>query len=135
MSQTEQTARKKDDFLKAFAVSDNISQAAKKAEIARCMVYEWIGTDPMFKVQFKELREVELDFAETQLRELRKNGNLGAIIFYLKCHGKHRGWIETSRQEITGEGGGPVLHEYDIGKRLAQAIERTENAIRTSKSG
>ncbi len=39
-----------------------------------------------------------LDFAESNLKKLEKEGNPAATIFFLKTKGKKRGYIE--RQEI-----------------------------------
>jgi hypothetical protein len=41
-----------------------------------------------------EVREGELDETEGQLKKLIMSGALGAIIWKLKCHGRHRGWVE-----------------------------------------
>lgn len=54
----------------------------------------------------REIDEATLDFAESKLFELLSQGDKTAIIFYLKCKGKHRGYVE--RQEVTGEDGGPL---------------------------
>lgn len=49
----------------------------------------------------KGVDEATLDFAESKLYELLAKGDKTALIFYLKCKGKHRGWVE--RGEITAE--------------------------------
>jgi hypothetical protein len=36
------------------------------------------------------------------------DGNMTAIIFYLKCKGKRRGYIEILKSEMSGPGGGPI---------------------------
>ena len=46
----------------------------------------------------QDSREEIIDFAETKLIELIRNGNASAIFFYLKTVGKDRGYIE--KQEI-----------------------------------
>jgi hypothetical protein len=46
----------------------------------------------------EELSEVAIDFAESHLHKLIKDGNPAATIFFLKTKGKGRGYIE--RQEI-----------------------------------
>lgn len=48
----------------------------------------------------KEATEILLDVSENKLLQLINQGDRSAIIFFLKCKGKDRGYIE--RQEITG---------------------------------
>lgn len=54
----------------------------------------------------EEVEYSTLDFAESKLLQLLDMGDKTAIIFYLKCKGKSRGYIE--RQELTGEDGSPI---------------------------
>ncbi len=53
-----------------------------------------------------EIDEATLDFVESKLFELLNKGDKTAIIFYLKCKGKNRGYVE--RSEIVGKDGAPV---------------------------
>lgn len=122
LSRTKRTAKKKRDFLKAFSLTDNISEACKAAEIGRQTVYDWQGSDPKFKLAFDDIREADLDFTEGKLRSLIKKENLGAICFYLKCQGRHRGWLETMRQEVAGEDGGPIMV---VVKKYSEGGEKT----------
>jgi hypothetical protein len=39
-------------------------------------------------------KEMGLDFAESKLMKKISDGNLLAIMFYLKCQGQQRGWID-----------------------------------------
>lgn len=48
----------------------------------------------------RECEEEGLDFAEYKLLDLIKSGDRTAILFYLKCKGKERGYIE--RKEFSG---------------------------------
>lgn len=54
----------------------------------------------------EEVEFSTLDFAESKLLQLLDAGDKTAIIFYLKCKGKSRGYIE--RQEVTGEEGNAI---------------------------
>lgn len=51
-------------------------------------------------------KEKRIDIAEGQLWRLVQEGNLGAIIFFLKTQGKARGF--TERHEVAGPDGGPL---------------------------
>ena len=75
-----------------------VSTACKAAGISRDTHYRWLKEDPEYKAQVEELSEVALDFAESHLHKLIKDGNPAATIFFLKTKGKNRGYVE--RQEI-----------------------------------
>lgn len=75
-----------------------VSTACKAAGISRDTHYRWLKEDPEYKAQVEELSEVAVDFAESHLHKLIKDGNPAATIFFLKTKGKNRGYIE--RQEI-----------------------------------
>ena len=59
-------------------------------------------SDHLTKV-LADIRYTNLDFAESKLMELMAKGTPSAIIFYLKCQGKERGYVE--RVESTGKDG------------------------------
>ena len=75
-----------------------VSTACKAAGISRDTHYRWLKEDPDYKAQVEELSEVAVDFAESHLHKLIKDGNPAATIFFLKTKGKNRGYVE--RQEI-----------------------------------
>ena len=75
-----------------------VSTACKAASISRDTHYRWRKEDPEYKAQVEELSEVAVDFAESHLHKLIKEGNPAATIFFLKTKGKNRGYVE--RQEI-----------------------------------
>ncbi len=58
---------------------------------------------PSVKNAVDEARECVTDLAESQLYKKIAEGDLTAIIFYLKTRGKARGYVE--RQELTGRDG------------------------------
>ena len=59
-----------------------------------------------------EVTDMQLDLAEGQLLKAIGDGNLTAIIFYLKCKGRDRGYIE--RRQIEGPDGGPISIKPDL---------------------
>lgn len=83
-----------------------VSQAARKLRCSRTTIYNYIDKYTTVKQALEDEREDLLDFVEGKLLENIKDGNMTAIIFYLKTQGKHRGYVE--RQEIAGAGGGPL---------------------------
>ena len=92
---------KKEQFLEALEKSMGImSQAAKKIGLDRTTPYKWMREDDDYNDRVKELLNVSLDFVEGKLFEAIQDGNITAIIFYLKTKGKVRGYVE--RHELAG---------------------------------
>ena len=89
----------KEAIVKAFG---NLSTAAKSLQVERATLYAWIELEGLDEAVM-EGRNRRLDFAESMLDKGMKDGNMTAIIFYLKTQGKSRGYIE--RQEVTGADG------------------------------
>ena len=75
-----------------------ITQACKVVGIDRKTHYNWAKADPDYAAAVDDIQEVAVDFAESHLHKLIKEGNPAATIFFLKTKGKNRGYIE--RQEI-----------------------------------
>jgi hypothetical protein len=97
----------------------NVTEAAEKIGIRRETHYAWLKDDAEYSAAVASLKNVALDFAESQLKKLMEGAerqalthdgeivtikdapNTSAIIFYLKTQGKQRGYIE--RQELSTE--------------------------------
>ena len=93
---------KKKDFLVILSNNaGNISESCKKANVGRSTFYLWFNNDSDFKKEVELVREDLLDFAESKLWEKIVSGNLTAIIFYLKCQGQRRGYIDKQYVENT----------------------------------
>jgi len=92
--------------------------AARKLGISRQAINKRVRGDAKLSAICDEVVEVNVDLAESKLLTAIKDGNMTAVIFYLKTKGKARGYVE--RQEQTGPAGGPV--EVDIGKAAAARI-------------
>jgi len=111
---------KKDAMLQALTASlGNVTEAAEKIGMNRKTHYEWLKDDPEYSAAVASLKNVALDFAESQLKKLMEGAerqalthdgevvtikdapNTSAVIFYLKTQGKQRGYIE--RQELSTE--------------------------------
>lgn len=82
-----------------------ITTACKLSNCSRTQFYEWVRTDKEFEAAVKEIGEVALDVAESQLHKLMLNDNPAAVIFYLKTKGKHRGYIERQEFKINNKVG------------------------------
>lgn len=97
-----------EDCMRALeATGGHVALSAQKLGISFQALYARIQRNKKLGTLYTDIRERSLDLAETKLWADVKKGRLGAICFYLKCQGKHRGWVEN-RHEITGPEGGPI---------------------------
>ena len=97
MNKSEQL--KKEQLLQALTKSLGIvSTACASVGMSRTTYYKYYNDDEQFKSQVDDISDIAIDFAESQLFELIKGGNITAVIFYLKTKGKKRGYVE--KQEI-----------------------------------
>jgi hypothetical protein len=82
-----------------------VTQAAELSGLDRGAHYKWMDNDPDYAKAVKDLENVSLDFAESKLFKEIEARNITAIIFYLKCKGKKRGYIDhvENEQEQTPE--------------------------------
>lgn len=69
-----------------------------RLKCGRKTFYEYLKKRPAILEAYEDEKESMLDMAEESLFGLVQEGELGAICFFLKCKGKHRGWVE--KQEV-----------------------------------
>ena len=92
---------KKELFLQGLELNlGNISKACKQANISRQTYYRWIE-DESFSELCDNIKEGLIDLAENQLLNKINKGDITAIIFFLKCKGKKRGYTEKQEVEIS----------------------------------
>lgn len=89
-----------------------ISLAAQKLNCSRTTIYRYMELYPELRALRVDVEEQTKDLAESQLIVKIKDGNMAAIIFFLKTKAKDRGYIE--RMEQTGKGGGPIEHQFKL---------------------
>ena len=75
--------------------------AAPRAGVSYRTIKRYVHDYPTVKRAMEEAHESITDVAEDNLFNAIKDGNITAIIFYLKTQGKGRGYVEKS--EIVGE--------------------------------
>tara|TARA_Y100000401_G_scaffold39170_1_gene29706 strand:+ start:3057 stop:3407 length:351 start_codon:yes stop_codon:yes gene_type:complete len=93
---------KKETMLQALENSLGVvTVACKSADIPRSTYYKWLKEDKEFANSVKEIENIALDFAESQLHTQIKDGSTSATIFYLKTKGKKRGYIERSELDLS----------------------------------
>jgi len=100
--QLDKTDTKKGLMLEALEKSLGIvSTACKMVDISRQTHYAWLKADEEYKSAVNSIQDSVLDFAESHLYKLVKEGNPAATIFFLKTKGKKRGYIERQEIEVT----------------------------------
>ena len=99
-----------------------VTPACDIAGINRITYYRWMEKDAKFREQVRDIDNIALDFAESQLHKQIKNGEVSSTIFYLKTKGKSRGYIEKS--EIDHTSGGQSLPPVIIN---IQPLKEDEN--------
>lgn len=88
-----------DRFFKALEeCHGNLTKACKQVKLSRNTVYNWLKQHPELKDRVADAREKTIDYVEDQLFDLIKKKDKTAIIFFLKCKAKDRGYVE--RQEV-----------------------------------
>ena len=113
--------RKKNQMIEALRNSLGIvKNACEIVGINRDTHYEWMKSDPDYKQQVEEILEGTLDFAESALLTQMGNGNVNAIIFYLKTKGKTRGYAE---KELTFNKNDTIF----IGGNIHELIQKAED--------
>ncbi len=85
-----------------------VTTIAKRLGCDRTYIYKLAEKFPTVKEAIEEEREGNKDFAEGKLFDQIDQGNITAIIFYLKTQAKSRGYVE--RQEVTGADGEPLFN-------------------------
>jgi hypothetical protein len=109
-SQIQNMTLKKKALLEALEKSLGVvTTACKEVGISRNTHYEWMKDDPEYKQAVESMDDVVLDFAESALYGRVKAGDTTAIIFYLKCKGKKRGYRERTEIEQTN-----ITQDVDI---------------------
>jgi hypothetical protein len=98
-----------------------VSHAASALGTGRSTLSGRIERNPHLQGKLDDIREGWVDIAESKLMELIEKGQPAAIIFYLKCQAKDRGYVE--RQEVTGRDGQGTAILPIIGPPRASSME------------
>jgi hypothetical protein len=84
-----------EQVIKALADSYGIQAAAAASlGIGRSTIIDYINRDPKIKEAYDQINETTIDRVESALLRQVEQGNITAMIFYLKTKAKHRGYVE-----------------------------------------
>ena len=86
-----------------------VTTACKEVEIARSTHYDWYSKDEEYRKQVDSIQDIALDFAESQLHQNIKKGDVTSTIFFLKTKGKKRGYIEKNEVDMKTTGGVQII--------------------------
>jgi len=71
-----------------------VSDACKLAGICRKTFYDYYNADEAFKAEADSIEDIALDHAESMLHKNITKGKEASLIFFLKCRGRSRGFVE-----------------------------------------
>jgi hypothetical protein len=112
-------AAKQNEWLEAFKNQWTIAAACRKIGIDRTTYYIWAKKYPNFVKQKEEIEEEQIEEVESKLKNAIERGDLGAIIFYLKCRSEK--WRPWEKREVEGKIKSPQL------KRIAKSLAKIAN--------
>lgn len=131
---------------KALTASNgNILKASTMLDIPFESLYIHLKNNPEFWLLRQQIIDKNLDEAEDQLMTQVRGGNLQAIMFYLKCQGKRRGWVERPvvvpiyhtpntvllhDEQLTEQQNSIDLSNYNIEELQQLKTLLTENSLR-----
>lgn len=94
---------KPSDYAQAITEAQGlISVAARRLGVSRSSVYNAINRHPTVAEAAEDARERTTDLAEGKLYSKINEGDITAIIFYLKTQGKARGYVERQERVHSG---------------------------------
>jgi carbamoylphosphate synthase small subunit len=114
-------ALQKKTFIDAYGKTfGNITQSCKAADISRQTFYNWKENDSDFANEIETIEPAEqfVDFLESKLIQRVNDGDTTAIIFALKTKGKHRGYIEKTQVEHSGDQESPIIFKKADGRAV-----------------
>lgn len=98
---TGKTTRKVSDYERAIiACKGNMTAVGISLGVSRQQVYNMVNKHDILRKTMDEVRESQIDVAESKLHELIDEKNAASVHFYLKTIGKNRGYVDKS--EIDG---------------------------------
>jgi hypothetical protein len=117
---------KKEAMLEAMEKNLGIvTDSCRQIGISRDTHYRWLKEDKEYKKAIKDIENVALDFAESALLQQIKKGNPLSTMFYMKCKGKKRGYIEQQEVKVTGNM--KFTADFGEGSTIQTTSESEEN--------
>jgi isopentenyldiphosphate isomerase len=103
-----------------------VTNAAKAIGISRHTHYAWMQNDVEYKNEVDQISNFILDFAESQLFKQINDGNIVAILFYLKTKGKSRGFVEKTEIRSDNE----LIIKFQNGNYFSESAQESSEGIK-----
>ncbi len=79
----------------------NVSATCNALKVDRSTFYKWRDEDASLRQMLDDADEALVDNVESKLLAAINDGNMTAIIFFLKCKAKERGYVDRTEHDIT----------------------------------
>jgi hypothetical protein len=118
-----------DQVAEALSAAGGVqADAARILNCSRSTLNGYVRRYPTLQELIIQTREETLDLAESQLIKKVKDGNMTAIIFYLKTQGKQRGYVEKGeapqKQDDTQDFSALSTEELEaLGRELNSSLD------------
>jgi hypothetical protein len=89
------------------------TQAAKALGVSHQAISTRVQKSERLQRVTEDVKAQYLDLAESKLMQKIKDGDLGAICFYLKCQGRQRGYVEKAKLDANITQQEPLTIEKD----------------------
>lgn len=100
------------NFLKALeSTLGVVTPACRKTGVSTATHYRWLATDKNYAEAVQLIKNSAIDFAESALHRQISDGSTAATIFYLKCQGKERGYVERKEVDMTVSDSAEIIFE------------------------
>lgn len=77
-----------------------VGLAAEALMVSRRTMHSWINSFPELQSHLADCKECNIDIAENGIIQNMKDRDNTAMIFYLRCQAKRRGFVQTEQVEI-----------------------------------
>jgi len=91
-----------------------VTSAAKQVGMTRSSLSRRIHRTKHLEEELHEIRETAVDDAEHMLFQKIEEGHVASIIFFLKCFGKDRGYVERPERTSTPPRGQIVIPRREL---------------------
>ena len=91
-----------------------VTSAAKQVGMTRSSLSRRIHRTKHLEEELHEIRETAVDDAEHMLFQKIEEGHVASIIFFLKCFGKDRGYVERPERTNTPPRGQVVIPRREL---------------------